>query len=35
MINYNDNNKFYNNNKVNNNFDINKTKIYLQEMQTT
>ena len=29
MINYNDNNKFYNNNKVNNNFDINKTKIYL------
>ena len=30
MINYNDNNKFYNNNnKVNNNFDINKTKTYL------
>lgn len=28
MINYNDNNKFYNNNKVNNNFDINKTKTY-------
>lgn len=29
MINHNDNNKFYNNNKVNNNFDINKTKTYL------
>lgn len=29
MINYNDNNKFYIKNKVNNNFDINKTKTYL------